>query len=114
MHSAFATSVRQTFFPYWTSDSHFILAINLVAKQQQFLGNCVGTLWLREGSKEALVSILNHFGCPVPPLSLVDLLNLAEEQNGALSGSNPASPAVPWRGHDEPDQALCSRGFHCT
>lgn len=70
--SAFATGVRQTVFPHWTSDSHFPLAVNLVAKEQQFLGNCVGTLWLREESKEALVSILNHFGCPVPPLFLVD------------------------------------------
>lgn len=114
MCSAFATSVRQAFFPHWPSDSHFTLAVNLVAKQQQFLGNCGGALWLREESKEALVSILNHFGCPVPPLLLVDLFKFSRGTKWSTLGSNPASPAVPLRGHNEPEQALGSGGFHCT
>lgn len=39
--------------------------------------NCMGTLWLRERSKEALVSILNYFVCPVPSLLLADLFKFS-------------------------------------
>lgn len=45
--SAFANSVRQTFFFFF----FFTLAIKLVAKQQQYLDNCMGTLWLKGGEQ---------------------------------------------------------------
>lgn len=93
--SAFATSVRQTFFPHWTWDSHFTLAINLVAKQPQFLDNCMGTLWLREGSKESLVSILNYFVCPVPSLLLVDLFKFSRGTKWSTLWKQSCIPSCP-------------------
>lgn len=93
--SAFPTYMRQTFFPHWPWDCHFTLAINLVAKQQQFLNNCMGTLWLGEGSIEALVSILNYFVCPVSSLLLVDFLKFSRGTKLNTLRKQPRIPRSP-------------------
>lgn len=76
------------------SDSHFTLGIDLVAKQQQFLGNWVGTLWLREESKEALASVLNHFGYAVQ-LLLVGLLTFTRGMKWGTLRKQPCITGCP-------------------
>lgn len=107
--SAIATSVRQTFL----HTGHEIVISHWPSTWLPNNSSFLTTAWehcgSKEGSKEALVSVLNYFICPVPSLLLADLFNLAGNK---MEHCVKASPAVPLQGRGEPNQALCSQSFH--
>lgn len=91
--SALATSVRQTFLHtgHETVISHW--PSTWLPNNSSFLTTAWGHCGSKDGSKEAVVSVLNYFICPVPSSLLADLFKFSRGTKwSTLCGSIPSCP----------------------
>lgn len=96
-HVCSATSVRQTFFHTGreTVISHW--PSSWLPNNSSFLTTAWRHCGSREGNKEALVSILNHFVCPLPSLLLFDLFTFSRgtKMEHSVEECSTEQPCIP-------------------